>query len=79
MGENYLSVRKWEPKFQAAKAKVASLVAWIRLPDLPIEFFHPDILRTIGNKIRRFTKMDTITNTVANTVVRRSGGSKNFS
>ena len=65
VGENYLSMHKWEPEFQAAKAKVASLVAWIRLPDLPIEFFHHDILCTIGNKIRRFVKMDTITNTVA--------------
>ena len=25
VGENYLSVRKWEPEFQAAKAKVTSM------------------------------------------------------
>lgn len=41
MGDNYLFVRPWQPKFQAAKAMVASLAAWIRLPELPIKFFIP--------------------------------------
>ena len=51
VGENYLSVRKWEPEFQAAKAKVSSMAVWIRLAKLPIEFFHPDILRVVVNTI----------------------------
>ena len=51
VGENYLLVRKWEPEFQAAKAKVSSMAVWIRLAKLPIEFFHPDILRVVGNTI----------------------------
>lgn len=33
VGEHYLSMRKWEPEFQAAKSKVSSLASWIRLPD----------------------------------------------
>ena len=65
VGEHYLSVRKWEPKFQAAKATVTSLATWIRLPELPIEFFHPEILRSIGNRIGRFIRIDAITNTIA--------------
>nr|POE82865.1 hypothetical protein CFP56_28270 [Quercus suber]POE82866.1 hypothetical protein CFP56_28271 [Quercus suber] len=65
VGEHYLSVNKWEPEFQAAKATVTSLAAWIRLPDLPIEFFHPKILRSIGNRIGRFIRIDAITNTIA--------------
>lgn len=65
VGENYLSVRQWEPEFQAAKATVASLAAWVRLPELPIEFFNPEILQMIGNKIGLFIKIDNITNTVA--------------
>ena len=47
--------------FQAAKAKVSSLVAWIRPLELPIEFFHLDILRSIGNKIGKFIRIDDIT------------------
>ena len=43
---------------------MASLAAWIRLLELPIQFFHSNILQMIGNKIGRFIKIDTITNTV---------------
>ena len=64
MGENYLSVRKWEPEFQAAKAKVSSMAVWIRLVELPIEFFH-DILRVVGNTIGTFLRIDNITTLVA--------------
>ena len=46
------------PEFQAAKA-------WIRPPELPIEFFHPDILRSIGNKIGKFIRIDNITTNIA--------------
>ena len=51
MGENYLSIRKWELEFQVAKAKVSPMAVWIRLAKLPIKLFHPDILRTVGNTI----------------------------
>lgn len=64
VGEHYLFVRKWEPEFQAANANVSSLAAWVRLPELPIEFFHSEILRSIGNKIGCFIKIDTISNVV---------------
>ena len=65
MGENYLSVRKWEPEFQTAKAKVSSMAVWIRLAELPIEFFHLDILRVVGNTIGTFLRIDNITTSVA--------------
>uniref|UniRef100_A0A7N2R9M0 CCHC-type domain-containing protein n=1 Tax=Quercus lobata TaxID=97700 RepID=A0A7N2R9M0_QUELO len=65
VGENYLSVRKWEPEFQAAKAKVSSMAVWIRLAELPIELFHPNILRVVGNTIGTFLRIDTITTSVA--------------
>ena len=51
VGENYLSIRKWELEFQVAKAKVSPMAVWIRLAKLPIELFHPDILRAVGNTI----------------------------
>ena len=65
MGENYLLVRKWEPEFQAAKAQVSSMAIWIRLAELPIEFFHPDILRVVGNTIGTFLHIENITTLVA--------------
>ena len=36
LGDNYLSMCKWEPEFQATKATMASLAAWIWLLELPI-------------------------------------------
>lgn len=65
MGEHYLSMRKWELEFQANKATVTSLAAWIRLSELPIEFFHLEILKSIGNRIGHFIRIDAITNTIA--------------
>ncbi|KAK7837218.1 hypothetical protein CFP56_021481 [Quercus suber] len=62
---DYLAVLERGPWFVVAKAMMASLAAWIQLADLPNEFFHPDILRTIRNRIGRFIKIDTITNTIA--------------
>lgn len=65
VGENYLSVRKREPEFNAAKVKVSSMAVWIRLTKLPIKFFHLDILRAIGNTTGTFLCFDTITTSVA--------------
>ena len=41
------------------------MAVWIRLAELPIEFFHPDILRAIGNTIGTFLRIDSITTSVA--------------
>ncbi|XP_019232190.1 PREDICTED: uncharacterized protein LOC109212916 [Nicotiana attenuata] len=41
---NFLSVRKWEPKFVAQEATLTSTAIWIRLPQLPTEFYDQDIL-----------------------------------
>ena len=65
VGENYLSIRKWELEFQDAKAKVSSMAVWIILAELPIEFFHLDILRAVGNTIGTFIRIDNITTSVA--------------
>ena len=47
------------------KALFSSMAVWIRLAELPIEFFHPDILRAVGNTIGTFLRIDTITTSVA--------------
>ena len=41
------------------------MAVWIRLAELPIEFFHPDFLRIVGNAIGTFLRIDTITTLVA--------------
>lgn len=35
----FLSFQKWEPKFMASQARLANDIIWVRLPELPMEFY----------------------------------------
>ena len=48
VGGHYLSIRNWEPNFKPSTASVTSVVVWIRLPELPIEYYELLILRELG-------------------------------
>ncbi|XP_070002803.1 uncharacterized protein [Nicotiana sylvestris] len=58
---NFLSVQKWFPNFIASEAKIANITIWIRLPQLPTEFYDGLILTKVGNKIGRLLKIDVCT------------------
>lgn len=51
VGGHYLSIRSWEANFNPAKANVASIAVWVRLPNLSIEYYEPSILQDIGKAI----------------------------
>lgn len=51
IGNQFLTVRKWEPRFVASEASLTYSAIWARLPELPIEFYDYDILQKIGNKL----------------------------
>lgn len=63
---NFISVQKWEPKFVASQAHIAYIAIWVRLPELPTEFYAMKILQNIGGKIGIILKMDTCTTTNSN-------------
>lgn len=44
---HFLSVRNWEPNFVPEKSKIQSTAIWIRLPQLPTEFYNKEIQETI--------------------------------
>ena len=44
---HYLSMRNWEANFNPAKVNVATIATWVRLPNLPIEYYEPYVLRDI--------------------------------
>lgn len=48
VGGHYLSIRCWEPNFKSSKANLSSVAIWIRLPELPIEYYDPSALKEIG-------------------------------
>ena len=45
IGENFLSIRPWEPNFKPSMMNVSSIVVWIRLNELPIEYYELEVLK----------------------------------
>ncbi|XP_019225732.1 PREDICTED: uncharacterized protein LOC109207297 [Nicotiana attenuata] len=58
---HFLSVRKWEPKFVTQEATLTSTAIWIRLPQLPTEFYDKIILEKVGRKLGKLLKIDQCT------------------
>nr|XP_033508752.1 uncharacterized protein LOC117273670 [Nicotiana tomentosiformis] len=58
---NFISVRIWEPKFVPQEATLSSTAMWIRLPQLPTEFYDKEILKKVGRKLGKLLKIDSCT------------------
>nr|XP_023919428.1 uncharacterized protein LOC112030992 [Quercus suber]POF01646.1 uncharacterized protein CFP56_70351 [Quercus suber] len=58
IGQQFLAIRQWEPGFKASAAEFTSVAMWIRLPELPIEFYEPSTLLKIGKAIGPVLKID---------------------
>lgn len=57
----FISVRKWEPKFIGSTIQLTYSDIWIRLPELPTEFYDIDILQRVGAKVGKLLKVDICT------------------
>ncbi|KAI3871594.1 hypothetical protein MKX03_005777 [Papaver bracteatum] len=58
IGGHYLSLRRWSPEFKPTSVKFSTTIVWIRLPELPIEFFDKEVLFKIGNRLGKPIKVD---------------------
>lgn len=58
---HFLSISRWEPNFVTVESKLSTTAIWIRLPQLPIEFYDKSILEQVGNMIGKLLKIDTCT------------------
>ncbi|KAI9125728.1 hypothetical protein K1719_003146 [Acacia pycnantha] len=57
--DHYLIVQRWRPNFNPWKADFQCVIAaWVRLPDVPFEFYNVESLRRIGNMIGKMIKVD---------------------
>ncbi|KAL0002718.1 hypothetical protein SO802_016499 [Lithocarpus litseifolius] len=56
--ESALAIRQWEPNFKASAATFSSSAVWIRLPELPIEYYEPEALKEIGAAIGHVLRID---------------------
>ena len=61
VGEHFLAIKQWEPYFKASEAKLSSIAMWVRLPELPIEFYDAAVLREIGSTIGPILRIDSYT------------------
>lgn len=55
---HYLSIRRWEPNFKVSSTTLSSVAIWVRLPELPIEYYEPSVLREIGEAIGSMLRID---------------------
>ena len=51
VGQQFLAIRQWAPEFKASKASYSSIAVWIRLPELPIEYYNPIMLKNVGEQL----------------------------
>uniref|UniRef100_A0A2N9ERH6 CCHC-type domain-containing protein n=1 Tax=Fagus sylvatica TaxID=28930 RepID=A0A2N9ERH6_FAGSY len=68
IGEHFLSLRQWVPNFCASEASVKIVAIWVRLPELPVEYYHKDSLLHIGSGLGPVLRVDF--NTAAGTIGR---------
>ncbi|GLT63477.1 hypothetical protein SLA2020_360400 [Shorea laevis] len=58
VGPHFLTIRRWEPSFDPAKATFKTTAIWARLPHLPIEYYDVQILERIGNILGTPLRLD---------------------
>nr|POE64222.1 hypothetical protein CFP56_67667 [Quercus suber] len=61
IGQHFLAIRQWEPEFKASSATLSSVAVWIRLSELPIEFYEANALLKIGRAIGLVLRIDSHT------------------
>ncbi|CAN0886133.1 hypothetical protein LINGRAHAP2_LOCUS15293 [Linum grandiflorum] len=51
LGDTYLTIHCWLRGFDPCTTKVTTTMVWVELPDLPIEFYNPEVVMRIASKI----------------------------
>lgn len=58
LDDNYLTIRKWVPNFVPDNAPITVLTAWVRIPNISVEYFDVQFLNKIGSKIGKVLRVD---------------------
>jgi len=56
-----LTVQAWLPEFDPLRDVIATTPVWIRLTNVPVNFYHPSILMSIAGGLGKPFKVDTMT------------------
>ena len=65
IGEHFLSIQKWEANFKPSKAQVNLMAVWVRLHELPIEYYDAEVLKQLGRALGTVLRADTFIATEA--------------
>ena len=61
IGDQFLSIRAWEPNFKPFTVQCSSVAVWVRFLELPIEYYEQMALKEIGQAIGPVLRIDTHT------------------
>ncbi|CAL1377259.1 unnamed protein product [Linum trigynum] len=59
--EHYVLTRMWRRGFEPGEEELTHTLVWARLPKLQLDYYDEELLRSIGNSLGRFIKMDEAT------------------
>lgn len=59
VGEHFLSIRPWDPNFKLSTANILLVAVWVKLYELPIEYYNAKALQQIGKTIGNDLRVDT--------------------
>ena len=51
-------LKRWMPLFNVDSKQMDTMVIWVRLPSLPLEFWNPASLKDLGNAIGAYLEVD---------------------
>lgn len=60
-GNSTLTIKKWEPNMDLSDAFFLTTLIWVRLPGLPLEFWHEDIFKGIASSFGELVAVDNVT------------------
>ena len=63
--DHYLTVQSWKRDFDTDQTNLKSLLVWIRIPCLPIEYYEYSFLMRLGAKFGKPIKIDEATSIVS--------------
>ena len=58
IGDQFISIRPWEPFFKPSTANVSLIAVWIHLYELPIQLYEAEVLKQIGESIGKVLRID---------------------
>ncbi|XP_031106258.1 uncharacterized protein LOC116010904 [Ipomoea triloba] len=63
--DNYIVAQRWEPAFRPRTTRFSKMAVWVRLPELPMEYFRDDTIRAILENVGKPLKLDRTTTVAA--------------